>query len=189
VSIYGACKRTGKTLVLDLYALEVLAATGNEHIPRAGWSNLMVYIPEYQRRQIKAGAQFDIVDRYKKHRIYRETLQNILGGAVMLFRPAMVADIDLMPAGWTDARMIWSQWDGYLQTVANQTFQAKLADRGVPLEVIHTSGHASIADLKRLADAMAPEVLVPVHTFEGDRYPQLFGENVVRRADGEWWGV
>ena len=49
----------------------------------------------------------------------------------------------------------------------HQVFQAKLVDRGVPLEVVHTSGHASIADLKRLADAMAPEVLVPVHTFRG----------------------
>jgi ribonuclease J len=40
-----------------------------------------------------------------------------------------------------------------------------------------------------LADAMAPEVLVPVHTFEGDRYQDLFGRNVIRRADGEWWEV
>ncbi len=189
VSIYRACKRTGRTLVLDLYALEVMAATGNEHIPRAGWQNLTVYVPEYQRRQIKTGERFDIVDRYKEHRTYRETLRDIIGRTVMLFRPAMVADIDLMPGAWTDARMIWSQWDGYLQTEATQAFQAKLVDRGVPLEVIHTSGHASIADLKRLAEAMAPEVLVPVHTFEGDKFPGLFGKSVIQRTDGEWWEV
>ncbi len=57
------------------------------------------------------------------------------------------------------------------------------------LEAIHTSGHASIVDLKRLAEAMAPDVLVPVHTFEGDQYPELFGTNVSRRMDGEWWEV
>ncbi len=189
VSIYRACKRTGRTLILDLYALEVMAATGNENIPRAGWPNLKVYVPEYQRRRIKADERFDIVDRYKQHRIYRETLESIIGHTVMLFRPAMVNDIDRMPGAWTDARMIWSQWNGYLQSEASQAFQAKLADRGVPLEIIHTSGHASIADLKRLADAIAPEVLVPVHTFEGDRYQDLFGNNVIRRADGEWWEV
>jgi ribonuclease J len=55
--------------------------------------------------------------------------------------------------------------------------------------VIHTSGHASIVDLKRLATALAPDMLVPVHTFEGDRYPDLFGSNVSLRADGEWWEV
>jgi ribonuclease J len=36
---------------------------------------------------------------------------------------------------------------------------------------------------------MAPDILVPVHTFDGDRYSELFGMNVCRRLDGEWWGV
>jgi ribonuclease J len=107
----------------------------------------------------------------------------------MLFRPAMLPDIDMVPGAWNGARMIWSQWDGYLPSPANQAFLLRLAERGVPLEVIHTSGHASIVDLKRLAEALAPDVLVPVHTFEGDRYPDLFGANACRRADGEWWEV
>jgi ribonuclease J len=189
VSIYRACKRTGRTLVLDLYALEVLAATGNPHIPQAGWSNVAVYVPEYQRRHIKRTKQFDIVDRNKPYRIYRDKLAAFASRAVMLFRPAMIEDIDKIQRGWDGARMIWSQWEGYLPSDANQAFQAKLVDRGVPLEVMHTSGHASIVDLKRLAAAMAPDVLVPVHTFEGDRYLDLFGAHVRRRVDGEWWEV
>ncbi|MGJ0391152.1 MAG: MBL fold metallo-hydrolase [Methylocystis sp.] len=47
VSIYRACKRTGKTLVLDLYAMEILNATGNKNIPGPGWPNLAFYVPEY----------------------------------------------------------------------------------------------------------------------------------------------
>jgi ribonuclease J len=189
VSIYRACKRTGRTLVLDLYAAEILAATGNPTIPQAGWANVAIYVPEYQRRQIKRKKRFDITNRYKPHRIYREVLAPMAPRAVMLFRPGMIEDIDLMPGVSTGARMIWSQWDGYLTTPANEAFQAKLAARGVRLESIHTSGHASIMDLQRLAAAMAPDVLVPVHTFQGDRYPALFGANVRRRADGEWWEV
>ena len=87
----------------------------------------------------------------------------------------------MIPGAWNGARMIWSQWDGYLPSDANQAFQAKLAERGVTLEVIHTSGHASIADLKRLAEALAPDVLVPVHTFEGGRYGALFGAHAPPR--------
>ncbi|OYV51585.1 MAG: MBL fold metallo-hydrolase [Acidocella sp. 20-58-15] len=189
VSIYRACKRTGRTLLLDLYALEVLAATDNQNIPREEWPNIKVYVPEYQRLQIVKNQRFDIVDRHRVNRIYREALQNKIGESVMLFRPAMVRDIDLIPGAWAGARVIWSQWDGYLRTEDIQPFLAKLAERGVPLEVVHTSGHASIIDLKRLAAAMAPDVLVPVHTFEGDRYSELFGGNVIRRADGEWWEV
>jgi ribonuclease J len=189
VSIYRACKRSGRTLVLDLYALEVMAATGNVNMPQPEWPNLAVYVPEYQRRHIKANQRFDILDRYKRYRIYPEKFSEIVERAVMLFRPAMVHDIDEMAGVWTDARVIWSQWNGYLQTEVNQAFQAKLTERKVPLEVIHTSGHASIVDLKRLADAMGPEALVPVHTFEGDRFSTLFSNNAVRRSDGEWWEV
>lgn len=106
VSIYRACKRTGRALVLDLYALEVLAATGNENIPQDGWPNINVYVPEYQRRQIAKNKHFDIVDRHKTNRIYRENLQSKLEQSVMLFRPAMVRDIDLMPGAWEGARII-----------------------------------------------------------------------------------
>jgi hypothetical protein len=40
--------------------------------------------------------------------------------------------------------------------------------------VIHTSGHASIGDLKRLANAIAPKALVPIHTFEGGKFAIFF---------------
>ena len=54
--------------------------------------------------------------------------------AVMLFRPAMMADVDLMQGAWTGARMVWSQWEGYLTSPANEEFRGKLAARGVALE-------------------------------------------------------
>lgn len=189
VSIYRACKRTGRTLLLDLYAMEVLRATGNPRVPAAGWPNLAVYVPEYQRRHIARTKRFDLVDRYRPGRIYREAVSAFVSRAVMLFRPGMVRDIDLIPGAWEGARVIWSQWNGYLASPANEAFRAKLEARGVPLEVVHTSGHASIADLRRLAEAIAPDVLVPVHTFGGDRFRGLFGTCVVRRDDGDWWKV
>lgn len=189
VSLYRACKRTNRTLVLDLYAMEVLRATGNPNIPGAGWPNLAVYVPEYQRRHIARTEQFEIVDRYKHHRIYRETLGPMLGRAAMLLRPAMLPDLDLIPGAWHRARVIWSQWDGYLSQPEMVAFQVELAQREVSLDVIHTSGHASVTDLKRLAAALEPDALVPVHTFQPDRFSELFGKRVTRRHDGEWWEV
>jgi ribonuclease J len=189
VSIYRACKRTGRTLVLDIYAMEMLGATGKDTVPGPGWPNLAVYVPEYQRRHIARTKRFDLTDKYKPYRIYREYLAKFVDRAVMLCRPPMVFDIDKTAGAWNGARIIWSQWDGYLSTPANVAFTQKMAERGVGMEVIHTSGHASIVDLKRLAEALAPEVLVPVHTFKGERYSELFGTNVCRHADGEWWRI
>jgi ribonuclease J len=37
VSIYRACKRTDRTLLLDIYAMEILRATGNPNLPNLGW--------------------------------------------------------------------------------------------------------------------------------------------------------
>ncbi len=189
VGLYRACKRTGRTLYLDLYAMEVLRATGNEHVPAGGWPNLAVYVPEYQRRHIARTKQFELIERYKPHRVYRQAMAPVIARGAMLFRPAMMDDIDMIPQGWRDARMIWSQWDGYLGTPANTAFRARLNERGVPLEAVHTSGHASVVDLQRLAAAIAPDALVPVHTFSGDRFAELFGNHVQRRTDGEWWQV
>ena len=96
---------------------------------------------------------------------------------------------DLQRAGaLTGARVIWSQWDGYLKEGSGAQLKADCKARGIPFELIHTSGHASIADLKRLAAAVRPNALVPIHTFEAERFPDLF-ENVVLRQDGEWWEV
>jgi ribonuclease J len=42
--------------------------------------------------------------------------------------------------------------------------------------------------LQRLAAAVHPKVLVPIHTFEPEQFPELF-QNVILRQDGEWWEV
>ena len=107
---------------------------------RRGGRNLVVYVPEYQRRQIARTERFDLVDRYRQGRIYREAINKIVGRAVMLFRPGMVRDMDMIPGAWDGARVIWSQWDGYLTSPANEAFRAGLEARRVPLDVVHTSG-------------------------------------------------
>jgi ribonuclease J len=187
VSIYRACKRTGRTLLLDIYAMEMLRATGNANLPNVGWPNLSVYVPEYQRRQIARSKRFDLLEPYKAARIYREHITEVADRTVMLFRPAMARDVEAANL-WGNARAIWSQWDGYLKEGPGAKLKADLAARGVPLEIIHTSGHASIFDLKRFAEAIQPDRLIPIHTFEGDSFSKYFG-NVTRRSDGEWWNV
>jgi ribonuclease J len=187
VSIYRACKRTERTLLLDIYAMEILRATGNTNLPEPGWPNLSVYVPEYQRRQIKRTGRFDLLEPYKKVRIYREHIAEIGDKAVMLFRPAMMKDV--VAAGlWSNARAIWSQWVGYLSDGPGARLKSDLLKLGVPFETIHTSGHASIADLKRLANAINATRLIPIHTFEGDSFQKYFSK-VTRRNDGEWWDV
>jgi ribonuclease J len=104
--------------------------------------------------------------------------------SVMLFRAWMLRDLERAKA-LNGARVIWSQWDGYLKEGSAAKFEADCEARGISFEIIHTSGHASIADLKRLAAAIAPRRLIPIHTFESKRFPSLF-QNVVAVDDGQW---
>jgi len=48
----------------------------------------------------------------------------------------------------------------------------------------HTSGHATVEDLKTFAGALKPKMLVPVHTAHANVYSQRF-KNVKQLRDGE----
>jgi ribonuclease J len=190
VTIYRAALRTGRTLIVDAYAAEVLKATGHDSIPKAvaGWSNLAVFIPQRQRMQLKARGIAPLVDNYRPFRLWPEQLAERASRAVMLFRGWMMQDLEAAGA-LSGARLFWSQWDGYLSAgSAGGALKSDCERRGIPFEVIHTSGHASPGDLKRLASAVAPKKLIPIHTFQRDRFPMLFA-NVLVADDGQWIGA
>jgi len=183
VTLYRAAKITGRTLIVDAYAAEVLKATGYDCIPKPvrGWTNLAVFIPGWQRVHLVKKNIAPIVDSYREFRVWPENLAEQAPHSVMLFRPGMLNDFERAGA-LTGARVIWSQWEGYLK---DSSFRADCKKRGIPFEVIHTSGHASPGDLKRLAAAVNPRVLVPVHTFEAAQFPVLF-DSVALVPDGRW---
>ena len=79
-------------------------------------------------------------------------------------------------------------WPGHLQAPSGVRLASLLSSRSIPLAVHHTSGHASIPDLQRLATAIAPKALVPIHSFGAHRFQELFS-NVAVQTDGQWWSV
>jgi len=187
VSIFRACKRTGKTLVIDLYASAILEATGNMNIPQSDWPEIALYIPQKQRVQIKNNQWFDLLKRHSNNRIFIENLKEISSRSVLLFRPIHMRDLenaDLVK----DAIYVYSQWEGYWERDSYANVREWLAKHNIPKESIHTSGHASPSDLKRFAEAIAPFRIVPIHTFNPDKYQELF-DNVELKADGQYWEV
>jgi ribonuclease J len=187
VTVYRAAKRTGRTLIVDAYAAEVLKATDKNSIPKPapGWSNLAVFIPQSQRIQLVKKNIATLVNGYRGFRLWPEQLAEHAPRSVMLFRGWMMRDLDRAGA-LEGASVFWSQWDGYLGAGSSgAALKADCESRGIPFEVIHTSGHASPGDLRRLAAAVAPRRLIPIHTFERGKFPELF-ENVSLVDDGEW---
>ena len=187
VTIFRAAKRTGRVLVIDLYTAVVLEATGRNSIPQSDWDEVRLYTPHRQRVQIKENALFGDLDQHKANRIFPEGVPGLANRAVMLFRPMMMSD-NGMKAVLDGARLSYSMWQGYLRDDSTKKVRDWLDERGIPLESIHTSGHASVADLKRFAGAITPRRLVPIHSFETGRFGEFF-DNVHRQEDGVWWEV
>jgi ribonuclease J len=187
VSIYKAARRADRALVLDLYAASIVAATGFETIPHVSWSGVRVYVPQAQRVRVKRSGQFHRVEAIKSARIYGEELAAHPERFVMLFRASMGRELER--AGCLrGAGAIWSMWPGYLAEPSGAALSSWLQERGIPLAVHHSSGHATRADLARLAAAVGARHVVPIHTVVPDAYGDV-AANVEIREDGESWEV
>jgi ribonuclease J len=56
------------------------------------------------------------------------------------------------------------------------------------MEFCHTSGHATVPDLRRMRTAFSDAIAVPVHLKDRGRFVELF-DNVELHDDGEWWDI
>jgi ribonuclease J len=187
VTIFRAALRSDRNLILDMYTAHMLDATGNPHLPQADWDRVSVFLPANQKAWICRGKRFDVSDKYKPYRIYPERLAAVAGQSVMLFRPAMRYDLE--KAGCLDgACLVYSMWKGYMDDALAKGVREWLDQRGLPLHTCHTSGHAPLKDLRRLREAFAFAVVVPVHCPDPEAYAKAFA-NVVPHADNEWWDV
>jgi ribonuclease J len=185
VTIFRACKQSQRQLIIDLYTAAILRATENIHIPQGDWPGVRVFIPQWQRRLVKRKQLFHLLEFYKKNRIFPEELKEIAAHATMLFRPSMATDLE--EAECLDgAKLIYSLWEGYLKEESISPFLNWLDCHRIPMSQLHTSGHASIPDLQRLARAINAKMVVPIHSFEAGRFPEFF-ENVKIKEDGVWW--
>ena len=187
ISVFRACKKTGKTLVIDLYTAVVLEATGNNNIPPSEWPEIALYIPEQQRIQIKKNQRFNLLKKHLKNRVLIGNLQSIADKSVLLFRPLYMKDLE-NGGLLDDALYIYSQWEGYWDQESNSYLREWLNKHTVPKVSVHTSGHATPPELKRFAVALAPERIVPIHSFRPGKYHELF-DSVEKHNDGDYWGV
>src|SRR5262249_39096782 len=106
---------------------------------------------------------------------------------VMTFRSSMIRELEAARC-LKGGRAVWSLWPGYLGQPSSELLHEFLQRHGIELKIHHSSGHANLPDLRRLVTSLAPARVVPIHSFGGDRFHELF-PRVERRADGEWWEV
>lgn len=185
VTIFKATRRSQRQLIVDMYTAEILRATGNNTLPQADWDGVSVYLPISQKNAIKRQKAFDVPKPYYPHRIYPETLKGVSDRSVMTFRPSMLrelADADCL----AKASLVTSIWSGYLARESERLNQLKAL--GVGHVHAHTSGHATVDELKRFVAAFGDSRIVPIHLEDRDAFAEL-SVNVELQHDGKWWEV
>jgi ribonuclease J len=189
VTIYRAALQSGRELVMDLYGASIVRATQNVNIPQPGpdWPRVHVYVPMWQRVKVKTARAFNRVEEVKDYRIYEEYLAENRSKLVMMFSMNSASALDKAGA-LEGSSCIWSLWNGYLTEPSGVRLTRFLEDHKIPFVQQHTSGHASIGDLQRLATAIGARRLVPIHSFGPEQFTDLF-DNVTQEDDGAWWEV
>lgn len=186
VSIYRACLKSGRTLVVDLYTAEVLELLADSgRLPRAGWNNLKVVITRAFVGLYRSKGRGDFVERMAVHGVSASRLADNCGKWVIMIRPSLMRD--MIPKGVTpNSNDSWSysQWGGYLKQPDGGALKEWFDQGGAKATHIHTSGHASVADLQAFAAAIKPKALVPIHGVAWDSDSDGFC-NIVRLRDGE----
>ena len=186
VTLYRSAIRTGRTLVVDLYTaevLELLAQFGK--LPQAGWNNIKVVITRAFARLYESKGRGDFVSRMARHGISAVALNDCPEKWAVMIRPSLMGDFTakgVKPN--SDDAWSYSQWRGYLDQPDGVTLRQWFDEGRSRAAHLHTSGHASTADLKAFAAAIAPKALVPIHGVAWDTDREGFGD-VVRLRDGE----
>lgn len=185
VTAFRAARRAGREFVFDLYGATV-AAAARSTIPQPGFDGLRVYVPQAQRVKVKRAGEFHRTESIRACRVFPEELAEH-PERFLLHVPSSTAR-ELVAGDVLDKSGVaaWSLWPGYLRQSSGQKLLALLAEHQIRLEHVHTSGHASVPDLRRLVDALQPAAVVPIHSEATDRFAALFS-GVVQHADGEWW--
>ena len=186
VSVYRAAKRSGRTLVMDLYGAELVKALDRNSIPQPGWDGVRVYVPKSQRQGVIKTGEFDRIDAIRSSRVFLDDLLAEPRRFAMTFRESMAPELGaVLEAPGTAA--VWMMWPGYLED-GRGNIQTLFKEHGVPMSIAHSSGHARVEDLQRLAGAIEAEKVVPIHTDSPELFDGLF-DRVEPHPDGEWWAV
>ena len=174
ISVFRACKRTGKCLVIDVYSAWILemARKQSKNIPAIEWQEIKVFDHPNQLEKIKDKEFDEFRNRIKEQRTGNEVFKTPSKFVYFVRCPNEKLINKLRSFGLIN--IIYSQWEGYLKeehkNFCTDNINAMKTDSNFLFQAIHTSGHATVPDLMRYAKAINSNKITPIHT----AFPEKF---------------
>ena len=188
-ALFRACRRRGKTLVIDPYTANVLAAVSklNPKIPSATTTEQMkVYFPPRLTTRLTERDQRQYIYSLnpRENKITYTEISTTPERYVMLVRPSVVEFLQKIDA--PQIRFIKSIWSGYWDEPNTERFRRWVEANCEQLPDIHSSGHADITSLQHIVEFVQPKHLVPIHTDSPNRFAELFPDSsIISSNDNE----
>lgn len=114
VTFLRASIRAGRTFIADAYLANLVTDLEITSLPAMNnHPSVRVYLPRNQKRMIVAGERFDLVDRYRKARIFAEEISANPSAFTMIFRSSMAGELPDPALG--GGSITYSLWPGYLE--------------------------------------------------------------------------
>ena len=77
--------------------------------------------------------------------------------------------------------ILYSMWDGYRTKIDSNI--PNLLDLANSWEYFHTSGHASVEDIKMVIETISPSVVIPIHTERPHLFKSFFPDKNIKILD------
>jgi ribonuclease J len=178
-SLYSACRRSGRILVLDPYTVHLLDVLRKRapSIPQFDFKDIRVFFTSDSNTRRLADDK--ILYKYKDSKISYDEIEEKKDSLVV--KPSYGIRKAFAKKGYIEgSTLIYSMWGGYYENEKPFWDEYDIS----PMNV-HTSGHAGVTQLKKFASALNPTTIIPVHTMSPDKFPDYFGDKVKMLSDGK----
>ena len=185
-ALFRACIRCGRTLVLDPYTANVLAAVAqlNPKIPTATTAEQMkVYFPPHLTARLtqRNQPQYIFSLNPKQNKVSYDDFARSPEHYVMLVRPTALSYLEKLSI--RHIRLIKSIWGGYWNEPNTERFRSWAKEHCEAVKDIHSSGHADTQSLQRIVEYIRPQTIVPIHTDAPKQFSDIFVNNNVKCLD------
>ena len=182
-ALFRACIRCGRTLVLDPYTANVLAAVAqlNPHIPAVTTAKQMrVYFPYYlTKRLLERNPESYIYSlEPRKNKVSYNDFMTKPKRYIMLVRPSSVSYLEKLSI--RHIRLIKSIWGGYWNEPNTERFRHWVEEHCDAIKDIHSSGHADTQSLQRIVEFVRPQTIIPIHTDSPSSFSSIFCDYNIR---------
>lgn len=178
ITVYKACLKTKKTLVIDPYTCYILEVYGKNYknIPQFDWNNIRVYFAN--NSITTALAKTKKLYKYKAKKI---SINDILAepNKYVIKSNYIINEKIFKNVKKEDLNIVYSMWKGYLDR------PCQFDNYKDVITHIHTSGHAYVEDLQKFVDEVKPSCIIPIHTECKEKYKELFNTEIKLLDDNE----